>query len=161
MKNKAAFILLVLSFSCSREQKPLLTEEEKGNIVIEVKETLDNYYADIRSGGLTAEFKYLDNSKDFYWTPPGYNKPISYDSVACVLKKNAGNYKEIDNAFENLTIEAISLDSASYSGKIRSSITDTTNNSTTIYLNEKGKLIKRKDGWKLLNGETSVSLSGK
>lgn len=159
MKNKLAFIFLLLAFSCSQEQKPTLSDEQKGEIVLEVKQTLDNYYADIKSGGLTAEFKYLDNSKDFYWTPPGYSKPISYDSVATILKMNAPNYKEIDNTFENLNIEALSVDSAIYSGKIRSTITDTSGTPMSMFLNEKGKLIKRKDGWKLLSGETTISLS--
>ncbi len=157
-KPTIALTVLISAFIVSCDQVTSLTDEEKGNIVIEVKQTLDNYYADIKQEGLTAEFKYLDNSKDFYWTPPGFSKPISYDSVAIILKKNAPNYKEIDNKFESLTIDAISLDSAMYSGKIRSIITDTTNNVITMHLNEKGKLIKRKDGWKLLSGETTLSL---
>ncbi len=157
MKNIFAFAFLVVLFGCSHEQKPTLTDEEKGNIVMEIKETLDNYYADIKEGGLTAELKYLDNSKDFCWMPPGYSSSISFDSVASILKKNAPNYKEIDNKFESLTIEAISLDSAMYSGKIRSILTDTTNTPITMFLNEKGKLVKRKDGWKLISGETTIS----
>ena len=160
MKNNAVFAVLIFLVSCSGEQKPPLTEEEKGNIVLEVKEILDNFNAEIKEGGLTTEFKYLDNSKDFHWTPPGYQSSISYDSVANILKKNAANYKEIANQFESLTIDAISADTAIYSAKIISVLTDTTNNPLTIHLKEKGKLIKRKDGWKLLSGETTVSLTG-
>lgn len=161
-KQHILIFLLALVFSNSCKQgPPSLTDEQKGTLVMEIKETLDNYYADIKSGGLIAEFKYLDSTKDFSWMPPGYTKPISFDSVACILKANSGNYKEIDNSFENLNIEVLCEDSAVYSGKIRSIMTDTTNTPMTIYLNEKGKLIKRKDGWKLLNGETTISLSGK
>lgn len=154
-------IAVLISFNSCKQNPPPLTEEQKGTLAMEVKETLDNYYADIKSGGLTAEFKYLDSTKDFFWIPPGYAKPITFDSVASILKAKAGNYKEIDNSFESLNIEVLSEDSAMYSGKIRSTMTDSTNTPMTIYLNEKGKMIKRKDGWKLLSGETSISLSGK
>ncbi len=164
MSHKAIITLLfypsLLFISC-KQALPTLTDEQKGEIVLEVKETLDNYYADIKSGGLTSEFNYLDNSKDFYWTPPGYTAPISFDSVSTILKMNAPNYKEVDNSFESLSIEAITIDSAFYSGKIKSIITDTSGTPITMYLTEKGKLIKRKDGWKLLSGETTLSLTRK
>lgn len=161
MKNTLAFGLLIIAFGCSHEEKPQLSEEEKETIVMDVKETLDNFNADIKAGGITAEFKYLDNSKDFKWMPPGYQSPISYDSCTGMMKRSVGTYKEIDNSFESLTIDALSADTASYTGKIKSMMTDTTGNTMTIYLNEKGKLIKRKGGWKLLSGETTISLSGK
>jgi len=162
MSHKTIITLLFypsLFFVCCKPSPPPLTDEQKGEIVLEVKETLNNYYADIKSGGLTSEFNYLDNSKDFYWTPPGYTTPISFDSVSAILKMNAPNYKEIDNSFESLNIEATAIDSAFYSGKIKSITTDTSGTPTTLYLNEKGKLIKRKDGWKLLSGETTLWLN--
>ncbi len=161
MRNTIAFSLLILAFACSHEEKPKLTEEEKTTIVMDVKEVLNNYNADVKAGGLTAEFKYLDNSKDFQWTPPGYQEPISYDSCVSMMKNAAGTYKEIDNSFESLTIDALAADTAFYSGKVKSTVTDTAGTAVTVYMNEKGKLIKRKDGWKLLTGETSISLSGK
>lgn len=164
MSNTTIITLLffpsLLFISC-KQSSPELTDEQKQEIVLEVKGTLDNYYTDIKNDGLTAEFNYLDSSKDFYWTPPGYNTPISFDSVSKILNKNATNYKEINNSFESLNIEAIAIDSAYYSGKIKSIITDTSGTPTTMYLNEKGKLIKRKDGWKLLSGETTLSLDKK
>lgn len=161
MKNAIAFSFLIITFGCSHEEKPKLTDEEKTTIVMDVKEVLNNYNADVKAGGLTAEFKYLDNSKDFQWTPPGYQAPISYDSCTNMMKRATGTYKEIDNSFESLTIDALAADTAFYTGKIKSTVTDSTGNATTVYLNEKGKLIKRKDGWKLLTGETSILLSGK
>jgi hypothetical protein len=161
MKNNTVFAAVIFLISCSGEQKPQLSDEEKGNIVMDVKEVLDNFNADVKAGGLTSEFKYLDNSKDFKWIPPGYQTSISYDSATSMMKRSSGTYKEINNSFENLTINALSADTASYTGKIKSMMTDTMGNIMTIYLNEKGKLIRRKDGWKLLSGETTISLSEK
>lgn len=161
MKNILVLTALLFASNCANKEKPKLTDEEKGTVVMDVKETLDNYYADIKSEGLTAEFKYLDSTRDFLWTPPGYTKPISFDSVSSLLKTNSQTHKEIDNSFVSLSIEAISIDSATYSGKIKSTITDSTGFTTTMFLVEKGTLVKRKDGWKLLHGETSISLNGK
>jgi hypothetical protein len=161
MKNTIFLGLFFFAFGCSHEEKPQLSEEEKGNIVMDVKDVLDNFNADTKASGITSEFRYLDNSKDFHWMPPGCQAPISYDSCVNMMKKSEGTYKQIENSFESLSIEALSADTASYVGKIKSMMTDTTGNITTIYLNEKGKLIKRKDGWKLLSGETTISLSGK
>jgi hypothetical protein len=160
--KKIVFLLpVIFAFACTHEEKPQLSDEEKGNIVMDVKEVLDNFNADVKAGGLTSEFRYLDNSADFKWIPPGYQSPISYDSATKMMTRSAGTYKEINNSFENLTINALSSDTASYTGKIKSMMTDTMGNIMTIYLNEKGKLVRRKDGWKLLSGETTISLSEK
>src|SRR5438105_4849811 len=92
----AIWTILLLA-SC--RQSPVLTEEEKTNIVYSVREMLDNYNKDIRKSGLTAELKYLDTSIDFFWVPPGYAGSISYDSVIGILKQNAPHYKDVDNTF--------------------------------------------------------------
>ena len=127
--------------------------EEFSVVIKEIKEASRELTDAIKKDPQFAKDVALDiNNNKTYLDVPGSDdlKETSY-----------ALYKEIDNKFESLTIEAISLDSAMYSGKIRSIITDTTNNPITMYLNEKGKLIKRKDGWKLLSGETSLSLTGK
>jgi hypothetical protein len=130
------------------------------NIIAEVEQMMNAYYDDIRNEGLLAEFKYLDSTDDFYWVPPGYDSAISYDSVATVLKQNAGAYREIDNNWDVLEIVPLSKDSASYSGKLRSRMTDTSGKTVTISLLESGMVIKRKDGWKLLCGQTSIVNDG-
>ncbi len=133
-----------------------LTENEKAAIVSDVRQTLDHYYDDIRKSGLTAEFKYLDHSSEFFWVPPGYAGAISYDSVAAVLQQNAPNYKSIDNSFDTLRIIPLSKELATYTGRLSSTMTDTSGVTITFSLVETGVLIKRKDGWKLLNGQTSI-----
>lgn len=98
----------------SCRQSTSLTETEKTSIVLDIRKTLNNYYNDIRKSGLTAEFKYLDNSSDFFWVPPGYSSSISYDSVTTVLKQNAPKYKFIDNSFDTLRIVPLNKELATY-----------------------------------------------
>lgn len=121
-----------------------------------VRQTLENYYKEIRESGLTAEFKYLDNSPDFFWVPPGYQSSISLDSVTTILKQNAPKYKSVENSFDKLSIIPLSNEIATYTGKIKSTMVDTLGKTMAFSLIETGVLIKRKDSWKLLNGQTST-----
>jgi hypothetical protein len=148
-------IFTILAITSCR-QSTSLTETEKASIVFDVHQTLDNYYNDIKKSGLTAEFKYLDNSADFFWVPPGYSSSISYDSVITVLKQNAPKYISIDNSFDTVRIIPISKEFATYTGRLHSTMTDTFGKVTTFSLVETGVLIKRQDGWKLLNGQTAI-----
>ena len=141
--------------SC-RQNSTSQTELDRNGIVNSVKLTLDNYYSDIKKNGLTAEFKYLDNSPDFFWVPPGYTNSISYDSVVTVLKQNAPKYKLIENSFDTLSIIPLTEELASYTGRLSSKMTDTSGNMMTFSLVETGILVKRKNGWKLLSGQTSI-----
>ena len=148
-------IFTMLTIVSCRQSTPL-TETDKASIVSDVQKTLDNYYNDIRKSGLTAEFKYLDNSSEFFWVPPGYSCSISYDSVTAILKQNAPKYKFIDNSFDTLRIIPLNKELATYTGRLHSTMTDTSDKTMTFSLVETGVLIKRQEGWKLLSGQTSI-----
>jgi len=155
MKRHILTISIVLIFiSC--HQSTQLTEHEKASIIEDVRHTLDNYYNDIRKSGLTAEFKYLDNSSEFFWVPPGYSNSLSYDSVVTILKQNAPKFKSVDNSFDTLRIIPLTKELATYTGRLNSTMTDTSDDVMTFSLVETGILIKRRDGWKLLNGQTTI-----
>lgn len=147
-------MIVLLAAACS--QSETLTDTDRIKIVSEATGMLENYYRDIRQEGLKAEFKYLDNSPDFFWVPPGYTRAISYDSVATILRANASLLKSVDNSFDTLSVIPLSKQLATYSGRLRSVVTDTSGLTSTHRLVETGTLIKRKDGWKLLNGQTSI-----
>jgi hypothetical protein len=133
-----------------------LTSEEEQDIINSIQQMLNNYYKDISKEGLTAEFNYLDNSPDFFWVPPGYSTAISYDSVAKILKLNAPLFRSVDNAFDTLRITPLNRESAIYTARLSSIMTDTSGVVSKLLLVETGVLIKRNDGWKLLSGQTSV-----
>ena len=117
---------------------------------------LYDYYKDIKVSGLTAEFKYLDHSADFFWAAPGYATALSYDSVEKVIKHNATLFRYIENTFDSLRIVPLSKELASYTALISVNMTDTSGKTSKFGLIESGVIIKRNDGWKLLNGQTAV-----
>jgi hypothetical protein len=148
--------IFIIPTIVSCRQSTTLSDSEVATVTEEVRQTLGNYYNDIRTSGLTAEFKYLDKSPEFFWVPPGFSCSLSYDSVAAILRQNAANYKAIDNSFDTLIIVPLGKDLATYTGRLKSNITDTTGKTETYLLVETGVLIRRPEGWKLLNGQTAI-----
>ena len=148
-------LLILVTFS-NCDSSTSLSASEKLAISSAVRQTLNNYYNDVKQSGLTAEFKYLDSSSDFFWAPPGYSSAISYDSVARLLRQNAPNFQSITNTFDTLSVIPLSKELATYTGRLQSTMVDTAGKSTTTTLVETGVLIKRTDGWKLLSGQTTV-----
>ncbi len=156
MKSYILFLLLMCSwlfYSCTQGA---LSENENKSIKEEVRNTLTNYYSDIKKSGLTAEFNYLDNSKDFFWVPPGFTAALSYDSVAAILKKNAKLFSSVDNTFDTLIIKPLSKDIATYTCRLRSSMTMINGKSSNMTMLETGTMVKRQNGWKLLCGQTAI-----
>ncbi|MEZ4809256.1 MAG: nuclear transport factor 2 family protein [Allomuricauda sp.] len=149
-------ILFCLLAALSCERPKTITTDENIEVIQNVRQTLNDYYDDIRESGLTAEFKYLDDSKEFFWTPPGYSSAISYDSVVTILKQNAPLYQSIDNQWDTLRVTPLTKSLAAYTGRLRSTMTDTSGHVFSVKLVETGLLIKRHDGWKLLCGQTAT-----
>ena len=154
-KKITGVLILLIACACQQE-KVVMSEAVKAAVIEDVRQALNNYTAAIKQGGLTAEFNYLDPSDDFFWIPPGYESPLSYDSVAAVLSANAPRFKSVENSFDTLRIIPLSESLATYTAQLRSVMTDTSGNIASLSLIESGVVIKRKDGWKLLSGHTSV-----
>lgn len=151
------FLLFILTISLhSCQENAGLSEKDRAKISEDVEEMLLQYVSDIKEKGLTAEFDYLDNSSDFFWAPPGYGRAISYDSIASILKANADHFKSIENSYDSLSVIALKHDLAAYNALITSSVIDTEGSKSTVHLVETGVVIKRKNGWKLLSGQTSL-----
>ena len=146
---------LVYLFSACQES-PTLTEEENKKVAADVRQMLHNYDEDVRKNGLSAEFKYLDNSPDFFWVPPGYTSSLDYDSVVIIIKQNAALFSLVDNRWDTLDVYPLSPELASFTGKIKSHLQEFTGSEMNFTLIETGVAIKRKDGWKILNGQTAV-----
>jgi hypothetical protein len=149
------FFLLMAAGAC-RPRELFLSKDEKENLAEIIRETLNDYHRDVKERGLTAEFKYLDSSDDFFWVPPGYTTAISYDSVANLLKQVAPLLKSVHNSWDTLTIIPLSTGLAMYTGRLHSITTNASGKRFESVLIETGVLIKRKDGWKLLSGQTSI-----
>jgi hypothetical protein len=149
-----AGITLLLLNSCVQTEK--LNASEKELVVADVREMFNNYHSDIRENGLTAEFKYLDKSPDFYWVPPGYNSALTYDSVHTILVNNAKLFREILFEWDTLQVFPLTNEIANYSGIVKGSMTDTSGIVTSVLIIESGTVVRRSDGWKLLSGQSAV-----
>ena len=131
------------------------TDFNKEAVIIEVTQMFDNYHRDIQEKGLTAEFDYLYPSDDFFWVPPGYTSALTYDSVKTILEMNAKHFRKVEFHFDTLKIFPITNEMANYSGIVSGTMEDTSMLKTKVAIIESGTIIKRKDGWKLLCGQSA------
>ena len=120
----------------------------------EAKTTLENYFADIRSEGLSAEFKYLDSSADFFWVPPGYSSALNYDSVRAILEKNAKSFQLVEFKWRSLEIYPLSDHYVNYTGIVDGKLVDTSGVSSLTSMIETGLLVRTKEGWKIRSGQS-------
>lgn len=153
MRNLSFLLAFFLLLSCSQNDK---STGNNDNLRNEIKTTIDNYYNDIRKEGLLAEFKYLDSSNQFFWVPPGYLNYSGYDSIAAAIHKNAASLKLVDNRYDSLLIIPLTKEYAQFVVRTISTTVDATGDTSKIAFIESGVMVKRKDGWKFLSGQTSI-----
>ncbi|PNQ73789.1 hypothetical protein C1T31_05500 [Hanstruepera neustonica] len=146
-----ALLLIFVLLGCQKEKAEVFNKEET---ITEIKSMFDNYHEAIKQNGLPAEFDYLDDSDDFFWVPPGYKSVIKYDSIKSILIQNNKSIQSISFEFETLEIFPLSPEIANYSGIVKGKMIDTANATSNFKIIESGTLIKRTDGWKLLNGQS-------
>ena len=150
MEKITFFCLLLLGMACQS------APPDKAQVVQEVAQMLADYHTDIREGGLTMEFKYLDDSPDFFWVPPGYTSALNYDSVKTILEGNALAYQAIDFRWDTLDIIPLSNEIATYAGIVSGTMLDTAGVVAKVRMIESGTLIRRPEGWKLLSGQSAA-----
>lgn len=150
MARITIIILSLLLIACQS------SEFDREQVRVEIEEMLSEYHAAIAKDGLLAEFTYLDDSDDFFWVPPGYSSVLDYDSVRSILTQNAPLLSYAKFTWETLEIYPLSAELGTYSGVLVSVTEDTAGTRTTAKMIESGTLIKRKDGWKLLSGQSRV-----
>lgn len=148
-----SFLLILTLFNCKHKAE-ILNQNNKEIIEREIRQMFNNYHNDIKKDGLKAEFKYLDNSSDFFWVPPGYDSALSFDSVKTILLLNSKFIHSIEFSWDTLQVFPLTNIIANYSGIVNGIMIDTSNTKSTFKIIESGTLIKRKDGWKLLNGQS-------
>lgn len=154
LKNPGFVLLILCLYACHQEKK--FGEAEKITVKQETQNMLNNYLDAMKREGLLSEFKFLDNSKDFYWVPPGFTIPLSYDSVRTIIEQNAKAIRSVQYEYDSLLIVPLSPTIANYSAILSGNVTDTSGVNSPVRLIESGVLIKRKDGWKLLSGQTAL-----
>lgn len=155
MKQLFFSLILIFSlFSCQKSDE--LTPETKSKIISIVEARLNASNRAVKLNGLTAKLDYLDNSEDFFWTPPGYSQALNYSQFSEATISNADNYTKITYLYDSLKIIPLTRNIVVYSGTIRSTMIDKLGNRTAFSLVETGTMIKRKKKWMFLNGQTSL-----
>jgi hypothetical protein len=157
MNTKCVTLLfLILLTGCIDKRSDIRLQEDHASVVRGVRQTLENYFADINTNGLISEFNYLDSSSDFFWVPPGSTIALSYDSISTLISQNARIYNSVTNTWDTLRIIALNQEYAMYTGRLQSVMIDTAGHVSTFRLVETGLLTKRNGNWKLLSGQTSL-----
>ena len=155
MKQYSFLLIGFILFSSCRQAEKTKTDADS-NIVQQVKSTLEEISDAIKMHGITAEFKWIDSSADFFWVPPGFESPLSYDSVAKIMRSNSGRFKQVEEKWDLLEIQPLGNDHAVFTGRITSRTVDTANHSQEHQVVETGIMIRKGDGWKLHCGHTSL-----
>lgn len=157
MKYWIYILLAFLMFgACTQTQNLHLTEEEEAAIKKEVQVFLEQYSAAVKKRGLKAEFDFIGEPENFRWQPPGYKVFIKYDSVATLINQNAARYKLVNNRYEVKEILVPGSGTATYNAKVYSHMEDNEGQSTDVVFSEVGVLKKKRDGWKLMVGVTTI-----
>ncbi|WP_303318090.1 hypothetical protein Q4Q34_11860 [Flavivirga abyssicola] len=149
----ASLFIIVIFNSYSQKN---LNDENKATISLEIKQMFDSFHKDITENGLESEFKYLDDSSDFFWVPPGYKETLDYDAIKNILIENSKVVNFIEFTWESIKIVPLTNEIANYSGIIKCVQVDKDLNPVTFKIIESGTLIKRKGGWKFLNGQSRI-----
>ncbi len=148
-----ARMLLLLAMLAMPACSGAMSDDAKRTVETEVRQMLQRYFADIKSGGLTAEFKYLDPSDDFFWVPPGYRSAISYDSVRTILTQHAQTFRSVAFRWDTLSVLPLSNDIATYTGIVSGTLIGAAD-TVEVTMIETGTTIRRPDGWKILCGQS-------
>ena len=154
MKQLLCICTILILISCENAHKQIFLDKEQ--ITKEIEQTLFDYHMDINKDGLTAEFLYLDDSSDFFWVPPGHRSALNYDSVRTILNQNAKSLSTVKFQWDTLQIFPLSDKIANYTGIVNGQTIDTAGIESNMLIIESGTLIKRGDGWKLLNGQSAI-----
>lgn len=144
----------IVFFACTN--KDSFTQEQKEKVKQQVATMFDQYYKDMKNKGLMSEFSYLDHSEDFFWVPSNFHSPLTYDSVKTIITANAQATQYVDFRWQSLTIYPLTPSVATYAGVVTGIVIDTAQIENHVKLLESGTVIKRKDGWKLLSGQSRV-----
>lgn len=151
-----SFAILLITFqiwACAKDASEI--PFQKNQVKDEVKAMLLRYHDAVYEHGLLAEFEFLDQSEDFFWISPGYTDALNYETVASILRRSDSSLMAVEFQWETLSLYPLSNNLCNYSGKVTDSMVQNDSTVLAIHLIESGTIIKRKDGWKLLSGQST------
>lgn len=149
-----ASLVLLAAVSCVQPEQG--DKVDAAAVTAEVEAMFEAYHEAVAAKGLTGEFPYLDSTDQFFWVPPGYTSALNIDSVRAILEANAPLFSSVRFHWETLDVYPLANDIASFTGIVHSTMVDTAGLSTEMRIIESGVVIRRKEGWKLLCGQSAL-----
>ena len=80
----------------------------------------------------------------------------NYNVIAAAIKRNAALLKSIDNRYDSLLIIPLTKEYAQFVMRTISTTIRADGDSIKSAFIESGVMVRRKDGWKFLSGQTSI-----
>lgn len=117
---------------------------------------LRSVFIHMKEKGYVAELDFLDNSSSFFWIPPGKSQPISYDSVASIIRKFIPGNRAVENSWDTLYVQPLGSRLATYTGRYHARYTDTAGRVSVFRMVDIGVVVKNAYGWKIVSGQTTV-----
>ena len=133
-----------------------LSDNERKTVDKEVKDMLYGYCNDLRSQGLQAQFHYMDNGGQFFWLTAGSTSAQGLDSTLAIAGRAMANVSVVNRSYDTLLVQPLTTTLAAYSARVRSVVTYTGGKDTTLLTVETGTLVKRREGWRFLYGQTTA-----
>ncbi|TXG34763.1 hypothetical protein [Seonamhaeicola maritimus] len=112
------------------------------------------YHDDLIENGIKDIIKYLDESRDFFWLLSGNSSSSDYKTVSSLLLSHHPLVKYLEFDWNPLHIHPLTKNIAVYTGVVEGVQLDTSNIKSSFKVVESGTLVKRKDGWKFLSGQS-------
>jgi len=112
--------------------------------------------SDLNTDGIQSQLKYLDNSDKFQYTFLNSGKIYDYEELKKQLEISSSTDYKVNLSFDEFKITPLSDKLVSYS-LILSGYERIDGQNSDISLVETGTLIRRNDGWKIINAQTTVT----
>ena len=158
--NKGFFfvvLLLVLPLvSCQRSTD--LTDAQRTTVIQGVQQMALQFFDDLRTHNAPAVVGHLDSSDAFFWVFPPDTAVVSRASLAAALRAELEANPSIESRWLRIRVEPLTATVAAYSGVFEQMATDTEGKTVRTLGIESAVVVLRDDGWKFLNGQTTLSV---
>ena len=157
MKNIIVSIVVSFLIFTACQQQYQLTDSQKTEIIKEVETMATQFFIDYNNKNIDAVVRSLDDSPKFFWVFPPETTHLSRDKLVSSLTLEIESALFLEAAWDEIIVEPLASDFAYCKGVFNVVITDSLKNEKKFIGIESAVVVKRKDGWKFLMGQTSTS----
>lgn len=149
-----SILLLFALASCQRSTD--LNDVQRATVIQDVQQMTVQFFDDLRTHNADAAISRLDDSDAFYWVFPPDTAHVSRAAVAAQIRADLQANPSIEVRWLQMRVEPVTSTAAVYSGVFESVSTDPAGATVTVRGTEHAVVILRDDGWKFMNGQTTL-----